>query len=146
MATTRRVSKKLSDSQENRQERQLAGKSTRKKLISYSSSSVSYITKLSIVILLLAVSLVYVYHRHQDWQWHSLEATVEAVKKITDRWFAVYWNDSRSLFGTKNAIQVDNVLRGLLRLESSIAVRRNASIALGFGACTDLVVDSLKVG
>lgn len=50
-----------------------------------------------------------------------------------------------TLFYSSSNPTTEAVLKGLLKREKSAAVNLNASIAIGFGACTDLVVDSLQI-
>ena len=67
---------------------------------------------------------------------------VAATNQVVQQWIRPALSKLRGLFDLDN--RAESILEGLVRLESSVNVSDSA-IAIGFGACTDLVVDSLEI-
>lgn len=94
-------------------------------------------TKISIAVLVTSVLLYYIFFYQEESLWSLLRSISGLIPTAIT---AALTSTTSS-----NIPMTDAVLKGLLKREKSASVRPDASIAIGFGACTDLVVDSLEI-
>lgn len=117
--------------------------------LSSATSSTTTTSKVSFVVLLFSCALFYAYYDQQQ-RPHDQQVTTQldrligVITETVQQWSKLVASKARTLFGF-SVIRPDSVLRGLLSLESSVPIRTDSSIAIGLGACTDLVVESLEI-
>jgi len=126
------------------------GRSVHSAITESASSSSSTFTKWPLLVLLASCGLGYLCYNLQqsgDAQELSiitqLDLFIDSTQQTLQQWTRPLWSKLRAAFGL--TIRPDSVLKGLLHHEQSVTVRTDSAIAIGLGACTDLIVESLEI-